>query len=42
MVSAFDQLPEGYVQGSTGSGTYVGTVLPDDLPQVRSGSQRSM
>src|SRR6478672_12852834 len=36
VVSAFDQLrSEGYVQGSTGSGTYVSTVLPDDLLQVR-------
>ena len=36
VVSAFDQLrSEGYVQGSTGSGTYVSRVLPDDLLQVR-------
>jgi GntR family transcriptional regulator/MocR family aminotransferase len=36
VVSAFDQLrSEGYVQGSTGSGTYVSKVLPDDLLQVR-------
>jgi len=36
VVSAFDQLrSEGYVQGSTGSGTYVSSVLPDDLLQVR-------
>ncbi len=36
VVSAFDQLrSEGYVQGSTGSGTYVSQVLPDDLLQVR-------
>jgi GntR family transcriptional regulator/MocR family aminotransferase len=36
VVSAFDQLrSEGYVQGSTGSGTYVSEVLPDDLLQVR-------
>ncbi|HEX5075616.1 MAG TPA: PLP-dependent aminotransferase family protein [Gemmatimonadaceae bacterium] len=36
VVSAFDQLrAEGYVQGSTGSGTYVSKVLPDELLQVR-------
>jgi len=36
VVTAFDQLrSEGYVQGTTGSGTYVSTVLPDDLLQVR-------
>jgi len=36
VVSAFDQLrSEGYVHGSTGSGTYVSKVLPDDLLQVR-------
>jgi len=36
VVAAFDQLrSEGYVQGATGSGTYVSTVLPDDLLQVR-------
>ena len=36
VVSAFDQLrSEGYVQGSTGSGTYVSKVLPDELLQVR-------
>ena len=36
VVSAFDQLrSEGYVGGSTGSGTYVSKVLPDDLLQVR-------
>lgn len=32
IVSAFDQLEaEGYVEGSVGSGTYVSTVLPDEL-----------
>ena len=32
IVSAFEQLEaEGYVEGSVGSGTYVSTVLPDDL-----------
>jgi GntR family transcriptional regulator/MocR family aminotransferase len=36
VVSAFEQLrSEGYVQGSIGSGTYVSSVLPDDLLQVR-------
>ena len=36
VVSAFEQLrSEGYVQGATGSGTYVSSVLPDDLLQVR-------
>jgi GntR family transcriptional regulator/MocR family aminotransferase len=35
IVNAFEQLQaEGYVQGSVGSGTYVSTVLPDDLLQV--------
>ena len=35
VVSAFDQLrSEGYVLGTTGSGTYVSAVLPDDLLQV--------
>lgn len=36
VVSAFEQLKsEGYVEGSTGSGTYVSKVLPDDLFQVQ-------
>src|SRR6476469_1055290 len=36
VVSVFEQLrSEGYVQGTTGSGTYVSTGLPDDLLQVR-------
>ena len=36
VVNAFEQLrSEGYVQGTTGSGTYVSAVLPDDLLQVR-------
>lgn len=36
VVYAFEQLrSEGYVQGTTGSGTYVSAVLPDDLLQVR-------
>jgi GntR family transcriptional regulator/MocR family aminotransferase len=35
IVTAFDQLKsEGYVEGTTGSGTYVNRVLPDDLLQV--------
>jgi GntR family transcriptional regulator/MocR family aminotransferase len=38
VVSAFEQLrSEGYVQGSTGSGTYVSEVLPDELLQVPRG-----
>src|SRR6478609_2292202 len=36
VVNAFEQLrSEGYLQGTIGSGTYVSTVLPDDLLQVR-------
>lgn len=36
VVNAFEQLrSEGYVQGTTGSGTHVSAVLPDDLLQVR-------
>lgn len=36
IVSAFDQLKsEGYVEGNMGSGTYVSTVLPDELLQVQ-------
>jgi GntR family transcriptional regulator / MocR family aminotransferase len=35
IVTAFDQLKaEGYVEGKTGSGTYVSQVLPEDLLQV--------
>lgn len=35
IVSAFEQLKaEGYVEGRTGSGTYVSRVLPDELLQV--------
>src|SRR6185295_1390420 len=35
IVTAFEQLEsEGYVEGKTGSGTYVSTVLPDQLLQV--------
>jgi GntR family transcriptional regulator/MocR family aminotransferase len=35
IVTAFEQLKsEGYVEGSTGSGTYVSKVLPDELLQV--------
>jgi len=35
IVSAFEQLKsEGYVEGSVGSGTYVSTVLPDELLEV--------
>ena len=35
MVTAFEQLKsEGYVEGRTGSGTYVSKVLPDQLLQV--------
>jgi GntR family transcriptional regulator/MocR family aminotransferase len=37
IVNAFDQLrSEGYVEGTVGSGTYVGKVLPDRLLQVAS------
>lgn len=36
IVMAFEQLiSEGYVEGRTGSGTYVSTVLPEQLLQVR-------
>ncbi len=36
VVSAYDQLlAEGYVSGTVGSGTYVSTVLPDDLLSAR-------
>jgi GntR family transcriptional regulator/MocR family aminotransferase len=36
IVAAFDQLrAEGYLRGTTGSGTYVSDVLPDDLLHVR-------
>lgn len=36
IVNAFEQLKaEGYVQGSIGSGTYVSSVLPEDLLQVQ-------
>src|SRR5882672_12928964 len=35
IVTAFEQLrSEGYVEGRTGSGTYVSTVLPEQLLQV--------
>lgn len=35
IVTAFEQLQsEGYVEGSVGSGTYVSTVLPDELLKV--------
>lgn len=35
VLNAFEQLlAEGYVEGQTGSGTYVGHVLPDDLLHV--------
>lgn len=35
IVNAFEQLKsEGYVDGSAGSGTYVGKILPDELLQV--------
>jgi len=35
IVSAFEQLKsEGYLEGATGSGTYVNSVLPDDLLHV--------
>jgi GntR family transcriptional regulator / MocR family aminotransferase len=35
VVSAFDQLrAEGYITGTTGAGTYVNEVLPDDLLRV--------
>jgi len=36
VVTAFEQLrAEGYISGTIGSGTYVSTVLPDDLLNVR-------
>jgi GntR family transcriptional regulator / MocR family aminotransferase len=36
VLNAFEQLlAEGYVQGQTGSGTYVSHVLPDDLSACR-------
>jgi GntR family transcriptional regulator/MocR family aminotransferase len=39
IVSAYEQLrSEGYVEGAVGSGTYVNAVLPDDLLQVRRGT----
>jgi GntR family transcriptional regulator / MocR family aminotransferase len=40
IVNAVDQLKsEGYVQGRTGSGTYVSNTLPDELLQVRSNAK---
>lgn len=44
IVAGFEQLKaEGYVKGSVGSGTYVNSVLPDDLLSVtRSGRSRSL
>ncbi len=39
-VAAFDQLlSEGYLQGKTGSGTYVAPSIPDDLLGVRGGAR---
>jgi GntR family transcriptional regulator / MocR family aminotransferase len=36
IVSAFEQLhSEGYVEGSVGSGTYVSSILPDELLEAR-------
>src|SRR5215831_6730006 len=36
VLNAFDQLKaEGYLQGSTGSGTYVARILPEDLTRAR-------
>jgi len=41
IVSAFESLAaEGYVEGTTGSGTYVNRVLPDDLLEVGRRSNR--
>src|SRR5690242_2381507 len=38
VVTAFEQLKsEGYVQGSTGSGTYVSSVVPENLLEVAYG-----
>jgi GntR family transcriptional regulator / MocR family aminotransferase len=40
IVNAVEQLKsEGYVQGRTGSGTYVSNTLPDELLQVRSNAK---
>jgi len=40
VVTAFEQLKsEGYVEGKTGSGTYVSEILPDDLLQIRGGRE---
>jgi GntR family transcriptional regulator/MocR family aminotransferase len=37
IISAFEELKaEGYVESSTGSGTYVSRVLPEDLLQIKS------
>lgn len=38
IVTAFEELKsEGYIEGSTGSGTYVSKVLPEELLEVRRG-----
>jgi len=40
VVTAFEQLKsEGYVEGKTGSGTYVSKILPDELLQIRGGRE---
>lgn len=40
VVAAFDQLlAEGYLEGKTGSGTYVAPSIPDDLLGVRGGTR---
>jgi GntR family transcriptional regulator / MocR family aminotransferase len=39
VVNAFEQLhAEGYLEGNVGAGTYVNTLLPEDLLQVKRGS----
>ena len=41
VVNAFEQLrAEGYVEGQVGSGTYVSSVLPDDMLHVGAGATR--
>src|SRR5262249_25013551 len=42
IVTAFEQLKsEGYVEGKTGSGTYVSTVLPEQLLQAGESQQQT-
>src|SRR6187200_2964881 len=41
VVNAYDQLlAEGYLEGRTGSGTYVASELPDDLLSVKIASEK--